>query len=89
MYGAERAVSDLDLTEQLGRARGRFRDEHEAVADPLLDANDAAAVLKISAYTVRQRARRREIPAIRLGKFWRFRRSSLDAWIAEQERTQR
>ena len=82
-------MNDLDLTERLDRARERSRDDHQTVADPLLDANDAAAVLKISAYTVRQRARRREIPAIRLGKSWRFRRSSLDAWIAEQERLQR
>jgi excisionase family DNA binding protein len=81
-------MNDLDLTGRLDRARERSRDDHQTVADPLLDANDAA-VLKISAYTVRQRARRREIPAIRLGKFWRFRRSSLDAWIAEQERQQR
>ncbi|MFL5864015.1 MAG: helix-turn-helix domain-containing protein [Solirubrobacteraceae bacterium] len=79
-------MNDLDLTDRLDRARD---DVHQTVADPLLDANDAAAVLKISAYTVRQRARRREIPAIRLGKFWRFRRSSLDAWIADQERLQR
>ena len=81
-------MNDLDLTDRLDRALERSRDDHQTVADPL-DANDAAAVLKISAYTVRQRAWRREIPAIRLGKFWRFRRSSLDAWIAEQERLQR
>jgi excisionase family DNA binding protein len=87
--GSEWPMDDLDLTERLDRARERSRDDRQAVADPLLDANDAAAVLKISAYTVRQRARRREIPAIRLGKFWRFRRSSLDAWIADQERMQR
>jgi excisionase family DNA binding protein len=82
-------MNDLELTNRPDRGRERSRDDHRTVADPLLDANDAAAVLRISAYTVRQRARRREIPAIRLGKFWRFRRSSLDAWIAEQERRQR
>ncbi|HTX11804.1 MAG TPA: helix-turn-helix domain-containing protein [Solirubrobacteraceae bacterium] len=82
-------MNDLDLTGRRTRARERSSDDPQPVADPLLDADDAAAVLKISAYTVRQRARRREIPAIRLGKFWRFRRSSLDAWIAEQERLQR
>lgn len=47
-------MNDLDLTERLDRARERLRDDHQTVADPLLDANDAAAVLKISAYTVRQ-----------------------------------
>jgi excisionase family DNA binding protein len=82
-------MNDLDLSGRVVRVRAPSRDENQTVADQLLDANDAAAVLKISAYTVRQRARRREIPAIRLGKFWRFRRSSLDAWIAEQERLQR
>ena len=82
-------MSDLELTDRLDPAREHVRDDRRPVADPLLDANDAAALLKISAYTVRQRARRREIPAIRLGKFWRFRRSSLDAWIADQERMQR
>ena len=82
-------MNDLDLIGRLDRAPEQSRNDHQTVADPLLDANDAAAVLKISAYTVRQRARRREIPAIRLGKFWRFRRSSLDAWIADQERLQR
>jgi excisionase family DNA binding protein len=89
----ERSVVSIQIGEQLERRQGRVPAlasvSDQTVADPLLDANDAAALLKISAYTVRQRARRREIPAIRLGKFWRFRRSSLDAWIADQERMQR
>lgn len=57
--------------------------------DPLLDAEEAGAMLKLSAYKVRQLARERKIPAIRLGQFWRFRRSSLEAWLAEQERPAR
>ena len=54
--------------------------------DPLLTADEAGEVLKLNAHTVRQLARDRQIPAIRLGRYWRFRRSSLDAWISEQER---
>jgi excisionase family DNA binding protein len=61
-----------------------------APEDRLLTVDAAADVLQVSAYVVRQWARERRIPAIRLGqRYWRFRRSSLDAWIAEQERSVR
>lgn len=60
-----------------------------ALGDELLSPNEAATILRVSAYTVRQMAREGRIPAIRLGKFWRFRRSSLIAWTAERERAAR
>ena len=60
-----------------------------APADRLLSPDDAAQLLGLSAYTVRQLARERRIPAIRLGRYWRFRRSSLEQWITQQERTSR
>lgn len=59
------------------------------VHDPLLSVEQAAEFLGVSAYTVRQWARERRIPAIRLGRYWRFRQSSLDAWIRAQERAGR
>lgn len=62
----------------------------ERQQDRLLTVDEAAKVLQVSTYLVRQWARERAIPAIRLGgRYWRFRRSSLDAWIAEQERSAR
>jgi excisionase family DNA binding protein len=58
--------------------------------DRLLTVEEAADVLQVSAYMVRQWARERKIPAIRMGeRYWRFRRSSLNAWIEDQERTAR
>lgn len=54
--------------------------------DQLLDPDDLAAVLRLHPSEVRRMARDREIPAIRLGRFWRFRRSSIEAWLAERER---
>lgn len=60
-----------------------LRDERE---DRLLTVEEAADKLQVSAYMIREWARERKIPAIRMGeRYWRFRRSSLDAWIAEQE----
>lgn len=58
--------------------------------DRLLSVDEAAGVLQISPYMVRQWAREQKIPAIRMGgRFWRFRKSSLDAWINDQERPAR
>lgn len=58
--------------------------------DRLLTVEEAAKVLQVSPYMVREWARDRKIPAIRLGKrYWRFRRSSLNAWISEQETSAR
>lgn len=63
--------------------------QHDA-EDRLLSVDEAADLLQVSAYTIRQWARDRHIPAIRLGsRYWRFRRSSLDAWLAENERAAR
>ena len=57
--------------------------------DRLLSPDEAAHMLGLSAYTIRAMARDRELPALRLGRYWRFRRSSLQEWIAEQERKAR
>lgn len=63
---------------------------HREPEDRLLSVDEAADKLQVSVYMVRQWARERKIPAIRLGaRYWRFRRSSLDAWIADQERAAR
>lgn len=58
----------------------------QPVLDPLLTADQAAQLLGLSAYTIRQWASERRLPAIRLGRYWRFRESSLRAWIDSQER---
>jgi excisionase family DNA binding protein len=52
--------------------------------EPLMTPADAAAYLRLHAKTVIRMARVRQIPAIRLGKHWRFRHSDLTAFAAEQ-----
>jgi excisionase family DNA binding protein len=49
--------------------------------EPLLDSDEAAALLKIHPKTLQRMARRGEIPAIQIGKLWRFRASELNAWM--------
>lgn len=49
--------------------------------EPLLDSEEAAALLKIHPKTLQKLARRGEITAIQIGKLWRFRASALNEWV--------
>lgn len=49
--------------------------------EALIDATAAAQLLGVCAKTITRMAARREIPAIKIGKFWRFRASLLNEWI--------
>lgn len=59
------------------------------IHDPLLDPNEAATLLGLAPDTVRLWARQRRLPAVKLGKLWKFRESALRAWIESQERAAR
>lgn len=52
--------------------------------EPLLDSEQAALLLDVHEKTVVRWARQKKLPAMRLGKLWRFRASQLDAWLAAQ-----
>jgi len=50
--------------------------------EPLLNDVEAAQFLGgFHAKTVQRMARRGEIPAYRIGKYWRYRASELSAWL--------
>jgi len=53
----------------------------EDAFEPLLDSNEAAALLKIHPKTLQKMARNGEITAIQIGKLWRFRASALNQWL--------
>ena len=57
------------------------RDEQLREFEPLLDSQQAADLLQVHPETLKRRARRGEIPGVKFGKVWRFRASSLDAYI--------
>lgn len=50
----------------------------------ILTLDEIAAYLKIAKRTAYRLAQKGEIPALKLGGTWRFRRSELDRWIAER-----
>ncbi len=47
----------------------------------LLDLQQAASILGMHPKTLEGMARNRKIPALKLGKRWRFRLSSLNIWL--------
>lgn len=51
----------------------------------LLTSDEVAALLGVTTAWVYDRARKRRIPHLRLGRYIRFRREALDAWIEEVE----
>jgi excisionase family DNA binding protein len=52
--------------------------------EPLLDDKQAGEMLGLHPKTLQRLARQGDIPAIRVGRYWRFRASSLNAWIELQ-----
>jgi excisionase family DNA binding protein len=54
--------------------------------EPLLDATEAAALLRMHPNTLRLKARLGEIPGRHIGKYWRFRVSDLNDWVRHQVR---
>jgi excisionase family DNA binding protein len=47
----------------------------------LLTTKEASQVLKIHPKVLERMAKRSEVPALKVGKFWRYRATALDAWI--------
>lgn len=52
--------------------------------EPLLDEVQAGKLLGLHPKTLQRLARQCTVPAIRLGRYWRFRASSLNTWIELQ-----
>lgn len=58
--------------------------EIESYVEPLLTSAEAAEILRINSQVLERWARRREIPALKVGWLWRFRASALDGWITQK-----
>jgi excisionase family DNA binding protein len=58
--------------------RGRVGDNE------ILTLEEVAAYLRLKPQTIYKWAQEKRIPAAKLGKEWRFRRSIIDQWVDEQ-----
>jgi len=52
----------------------------EAAFEPLLTTDEAATLLRIHPKTLQRMARKGEVPAMQVGKLWRFSASALLSW---------
>src|SRR5437016_5509255 len=55
-----------------------------AKCEPLLDSTEAAQLLRIHPKTLQRMARNGQIPAMQIGKLWRFSPSALTLWQQEK-----
>jgi excisionase family DNA binding protein len=49
--------------------------------EKLLDSKQAAELLGISVKSLQLYARAEDLPAVRIGRLWRFRKEDLDQWV--------
>ncbi len=52
--------------------------------EEILTAEEVAAYIKMPVSSVYAKARRGEIPAIRIGRLYRFRKAGIDRWLDRQ-----
>ena len=55
-----------------------------SLAEPLLGAGEAAALLSVRVSWVYEAVRAGRLPCVRIGRHIRFLRSDLERWVAEQ-----
>lgn len=60
--------------------------DREPVPERLLEADDVAAILGMTTDWVYREVRAKRLPHIRLGRYVRFRRESINAWLEACER---
>ena len=75
-------ASGLGETTQTANRQGQ---SITTTSDRLLTAQQVAGWLNVSSAWVQEMARSGQIPAIKLGKYWRFSRDSVAAWITANE----
>lgn len=64
----------------LSEAPGAGGDPRPTI-ERLLTSDEVGAILCIHPKVVERMAKRGDLPGLKVGKFWRYRASSLDGWI--------
>jgi len=57
--------------------------DHQLLAEPLLNASEAARLLRVPRSTLYELVRSRGLPHVRVGRALRFTRADLGQWVAE------
>ena len=52
----------------------------------ILTLKEASKYLRISPYALADLARGKKLPCFKVGRVWRFRRTTIERWMAKQEK---
>lgn len=74
------AGSKPGLSPWTSRSRSGLNGDSHTI-ERLLTSKEASEVLKIHPKVLERMAKRGDVPALKVGKFWRYRASTLNAWI--------
>ena len=77
----ENAIETIDVATEDMNERKQVQSQRNF--EPLLDTVEAARLLRMHPRTLRTKARLGAIPAVQVGKRWRFRASTLDRWLGK------
>lgn len=58
---------------------------HDETSPEVMTVEEVAKYLRVSRSTVYRLLRDREIPASKVGGYWRFRRHVIDTWLSRKE----
>ncbi len=61
-------------------------DETKAVGNEIMTAQEVAQYLRLAEATVYKLAQAGEIPAVKVGRAWRFKKELIDEWFRERAR---
>ncbi len=77
--------TDEPMDHQFGIVSSRDTPQPGLTADPLWTVDDVAAYLKLQPETIRSMARRGELPALKIGKVWRFQKHAIGEMLFDLE----
>ena len=73
-------TGEIHSTEQPASSGERLSSSRSLGIETLLTSKEASQVLKIHPKVLERMAKRGEVPALKVGKFWLYRATALDAW---------
>jgi len=69
--------TDINMENYRGNSNNPDQADPGVSTDPLWTVEDVAAFLKLQPETIRSMARRGELPALKIGKVWRFQQHAI------------
>ena len=69
------------MNERMTTARVENQRRGEVIVTRIMNVDEVARYLRVVPDTIYRKARRGEIPAVKMGKVWRFPKETIDKWL--------